>query len=108
MTTKSAKKPKTSKQEAKGLIGKLARLEARVSIHEKKLFKRAAAIQGRSLTEFLVGCAHDAAKRTVQEHEVMELSARDQKTFVAALLNPPAPGKRLRDAAKRYKAAMGI
>ena len=87
---------------------KMSRLEARVSINDKKLFKYAAALQGRSLTEFLVGCAYDAAKRTVQEHEVMKLSARDRETFVAALLKPPAPGKRLRGAAKRYKESMGI
>ncbi|MFQ5451009.1 MAG: DUF1778 domain-containing protein [Nitrospinaceae bacterium] len=87
---------------------KMARLEARVSVDEKKLFQHAAALQGRSLTEFIVNCAHDAAKRTVQEHEIMELSARDRKVFVAALLTPPAPGKRLKKAAKRYKGAMGI
>lgn len=84
---------------------KIARLEARVSIDEKKLFKQAADLQGQSLTEFLVSCAHDAAKRTVREHEVMELSARDRKAFVAALLNPPAPGQRLKKAAKRFKDA---
>lgn len=89
-------------------IQKTARLEARVSVDEKKLFQHAAALQGRSLTDFLVSCAHDAAKRTVQEHETMELSARDRKAFVSALLKPPAPGRRLKKAARRYKDAMGI
>ncbi|MFQ5729969.1 MAG: DUF1778 domain-containing protein [Waddliaceae bacterium] len=87
---------------------KTARLEARVSVDEKKLFQHAAALQGRSLTEFLVSCAHDTAKKTVQEHEIMELSARDRKAFVSALLKPPVPGKRLKKAAKRYKDTMGI
>ena len=87
---------------------KTARLEARVSVDEKKLFQHAAALQGRSLTEFLVSCAHEAAKKTLQEHEIMALSARDRKAFVSALLKPPAPGKRLKKAAKRYKDTMGL
>lgn len=87
---------------------KMARLEARVSVDVKKLFKHAAALQGQTLTEFLVSCAHDAAKKTVQEHEIMELSARERRAFISALLKPPAPGKRLKKAAKRYKDAMGI
>ncbi len=95
MKTIETKKPKT------------ARLEARVSADEKKLFQQAAALQGQSMTEFLVNCVHDAAKRTVQEHEVMELSARDRKAFVLALLKPPTPGKRLKKAAQRYKNTMG-
>ena len=86
----------------------MARLEARVSVDEKKLFQHAAALQGRSLTEFLVSCAHEAAKKIVREHEIMELSARDRKAFVSALLKPPAPGKRLKKAAKRYKDTMGL
>lgn len=81
---------------------KTARLEARVSADEKKLFQQAAALQGQSMTEFLVNSMYDAAKRTVQEHEMMELSARDRKAFVSALLKPPAPGKRLKKAAQRY------
>lgn len=34
---------------------------------------------------------------------VQTLSERDRKAFVAALLQPAAPGKTLRQAAKRYK-----
>lgn len=86
---------------------KTARLEARVSAEEKKLFQHAAALQGRSLTDFLVTSAHEAARKTVQEHEIMELSARDRKAFVAALLHPPAPGRRLKKAVKRYKDTLG-
>lgn len=86
---------------------KTARLEARVSPDEKKFFQQAAALQGQSMTEFLVNSIYDAAKRTVQEHEMMVLSARDRKAFVSAILKPPAPGKRLKKAAQRYKKNMG-
>lgn len=87
---------------------KMARLEARVSADEKELFQQAAALRGQSLTEFLVSCAHSAARRTVLEHEVLTLSASDRKAFVATLLKPPSPGKRLKTAARRFKETMGI
>jgi len=87
---------------------KMARLEARVSTDEKQLFQHAAAIQGQTLTEFLVRCAHEGAKRTVREQELMKLTAKDREIFVSALLKPPSPGKRLKKAAKRYKTTMGI
>ncbi len=82
---------------------KTARIEVRITPEQKDLFSRAAALAGRSLSDFVVTHAYDAATRTVQEHEVMLLSTRDRKTFVSALLNPPRPGARLRKAARRYK-----
>ncbi|MBD2144752.1 DUF1778 domain-containing protein [Sphaerospermopsis sp. FACHB-1194] len=36
-------------------------------------------------------------------HEIMVLSKEDQKVFIAALINPPPPSLKLRNAAKRYK-----
>lgn len=82
---------------------KTARFEARITAEQKTLFLRAAALTGRSLTDFVVASAQETAVRTVREHEAMTLSARDREAFVSALLNPPMPGKRLRKAARRYK-----
>ena len=87
---------------------KNARLEARITADQKALFQRAANLTGRSLTDFVVSSAQEIAYRTVREHETMLLSARDRETFVAALLEGPAPGKRLRKAAKRYKESVDL
>lgn len=87
---------------------KKARLEARITTDQKALFQRAAALLGRSLTDFVVSSAQEIAARTVREHEAMTLGARDRETFVAALLEAPAPGKRLRKAAERYKDAVDL
>ena len=84
-----------------------ARLEARITPEQKDLFLKAAGITGRSLSDFVVACAQETAARTVREHEAMTLSARDREVFVAALLNAPAPGARLRKAARRYKQRTG-
>ena len=86
---------------------KRSRLEARISAEEKELFKRAADLQGCSLTEFVVRSAQEAARKAVKEHQMMSLTARDTEVFVKALLKPPAPSKKLKRAAERYKKVMG-
>ena len=86
---------------------KTARFEARITAEQKTLFLRAAALTGRSLTDFVVGSAHETATRTVREHEAMILTDRGRKAFVAALLNAPAPAARLRKAVRRYKQRAG-
>ena len=84
------------------------RLEARVSKAQKDLFLRAASLQGRSLTDFMIASVQEAAERALHTHHVLTLSDRDRKTFVETLLKPAAPGKVLRRAAKRYKEREGL
>ncbi|MBI3292577.1 MAG: DUF1778 domain-containing protein [Elusimicrobia bacterium] len=86
---------------------KSERLEARVSSQVKKLFEEAASLQGITLTDFVIASVEDAAKRTLQEQEIMRLSTRDRAVFVEALLHPPEPSQRLRTAVERYKRAFG-
>jgi uncharacterized protein (DUF1778 family) len=79
-----------------------ARIEARVSSKQKRLFERAAAIEGVTLTDFAISSMQQAATRAIQQHATMELSERNQRAFVEALMNPPDPNKALREAAKAY------
>ncbi|MGQ0457778.1 MAG: type II toxin-antitoxin system TacA family antitoxin [Hyphomicrobium sp.] len=85
---------------------KAARLEARISHDQKDLLERAALIAGRSLTDFVINSAQEAATRTIRDHEMVSLSARDSRAFVAAILGASKPSARLRKAAQRYKRAM--
>lgn len=85
-----------------------ARLEARISIEQKALLQQAAALSGRTLSEFVVASAQEAACRVIQEHETIRLSRADQIAFVSALLNPPPPNARLRKAAVAYRKQMGL
>jgi uncharacterized protein (DUF1778 family) len=43
----------------------------------------------------------------IRERELIDLSQRDRKAFVASLLNPPPPNRRLRDAARYHERVMG-
>jgi len=79
-----------------------ARLEVRVSAAQKSLLQHAAALSGRTLSEFVVTSAQDAARRVIAEHESIQLSREEQQAFVQALLQPPEPNARLKRAAKAY------
>ncbi len=98
----------TTELNTAGKTPRSERLEARVSKAQKNLFLRAAELQGRSLTDFLIASAQEAAERILRAQDVLTLSERDRKSFVAALLAPAAPGKALRQAAKRYRERAGI
>ncbi len=85
-----------------------ARLEARVSAAQKSLLQRAAALSGRTLSEFVVASAQDAANKVIQDHAAIELSRSEQIAFVTALLDPPKPSARLRRAAAAYRQQIGL
>ncbi|NDJ26006.1 DUF1778 domain-containing protein [Nostoc sp. B(2019)] len=87
---------------------KAERLEARITKEQKELFQRAADIQGRTLTDFVISSVLNAAKQIIHEHEMMSLSKEDQEVFVSALLNPPEPSTKLQAAAQRYKRNIGV
>jgi len=84
------------------------RFDARLSAADKRLLDRAAELTGRSLSEFVLTSAREAAERTIERYEVMVLTdPRDQAAFVDALLNPPAPNRHLRRALQRHRRATG-
>lgn len=79
------------------------RLEARISGDKKKLLKNAAELSGRTLTDFVVHSAYEAAVRIIQEYQQLHLTTSDREIFIQALLNPSAPSARLLKAVKKYK-----
>ena len=88
--------------------GRNARLEARVPALQKSLFQQAAALSGRTLSEFVVASAQEAAERVIKAHETIRLSRAEQEAFVTALLDPPAPNERLQQAARAYRQQLGL
>jgi uncharacterized protein (DUF1778 family) len=81
--------------------GRTARIEARIAPDALAVVKRAAQLQGRSISDFVVAAAQEAAKRTIEETHHIRLSMEDQRRFVELLVNPEplSPGM------KRAKAA---
>lgn len=78
-----------------------ARLEARIAPEALAIVRRAAELEGRSLSDFVVAAAQEVAQRTIEQNNVIRLSVEDQQRFVDMLLNPPEPAAAL----KRAKAA---
>ena len=81
-----------------------ARLEARITREALAVVRRAAEIQGRSVSDFVVAAARESAQRTITEIEVIRLSREAQEKFAALLLRPPAPAPALKKAFKRHRA----
>lgn len=66
-----------------------ARFEARIAPDVLTALKRAAEIEGRSLSDFVVDAARAAAERTIEEAQIIRLSLADQER-IAAILSAPA------------------
>jgi uncharacterized protein (DUF1778 family) len=85
-------------------INSTARLEARISTDLHSMLKRAAELQGRTMTDFVVAAVQAAAQRAIEQAEVIRLSLADQECFAQALLSPPQPAPALKRAfARRNK-----
>ncbi len=72
-----------------------ARLEARIAPAALAVVRRAAELQGRSVSDFVVAAAQEAANRTIEEMQIIRLSVEDQRVFAAAILDPPPPSPAL-------------
>lgn len=81
-----------------------ARLEARISTDLHTMLKRAAELQGRTMTDFVVEAVQAAAQRAIEQSEIIRLSRADQESFAQALMSPPKPSPALERAfARRSK-----
>jgi uncharacterized protein (DUF1778 family) len=83
------------------------RIEMRVTSAQKRLIERAAAVSGLSLTDFALNSLQASARTTLESQSWTVLAPEYAAAFVEAMLRPPAPNQRLRDAARRYRARVG-
>ncbi|MGA3041583.1 MAG: DUF1778 domain-containing protein [Bryobacteraceae bacterium] len=79
-----------------------ARVEARIAPEALRIVKRAAELQGRSISDFVVSAAQEVAHRTIEEAQVIRLSVEDQRRFTDLLLKPPALPPALKRARKAH------
>lgn len=82
---------------------KTARIEARIAPDALAIVRRAAELQGRSVSDFVVAAAQEAASRAIEDTHIIRLSVEDQRAFVQAILNPPAPSAALVSAAESHR-----
>ncbi len=103
MTAVATEKPQArAKSRAKPLVKAhkpvVARLEARVSADLHVTVKRAAELQGRTLTDFVVHALQQAATQAIEQAELVRLVVTDQTIFAQALIDPPKANATLKRA----------
>jgi uncharacterized protein (DUF1778 family) len=80
-----------------------SRLAVRISPDALAIVKRAAEIQGQSLSNFVVAAAQEAAQRTIVETQIIRLSVDDQRVLTRSITNPPEPTPALRRARNAHR-----
>lgn len=84
-------------------VSRSSRLEARIAPTSLAIVKRAAELQGRSVSDFVVAAAEETARRIIEETHIIQLSVEDQHRFAELLIDPPA----LNPAMERAREAHG-
>lgn len=79
-----------------------ARIEARLTPELLEVIQRAAALEGRSVSDFVVAAARDAAARSIEEMGLIRLAAEEQRRFAELLLNPPEAAPALKRAKEAH------
>src|ERR1039458_7145081 len=91
------------KQNERTPPAKTYRFDARLNEEQKLLIQRAADLEGRTMTDFVLHSAEAAAERAIENRAMLVLTARETQAFGEAILKPPAPGPILRRAAREYR-----
>ncbi|MBB3059716.1 MULTISPECIES: DUF1778 domain-containing protein [Microbulbifer] len=78
------------------------RINLRLKHNAKKVLERAASFEGKTVSNFILTSALARAEKTIQEHEMMSLNARDSEAFFNALNKPVRFNKKLAAALKEH------
>ena len=92
---------------ARSHAAKEARLVARITLEQKRLLERAAEVQGRSLSDFVVTAVQDAATRALRDHATIQLDVEASEAFIAEMLDPSPLPDRLRETIRLYRERHG-
>ena len=65
----------------------MSRIDARIPLSVRETIDRAAAMQGRTRTDFLIATALEKAEQVIAEQSLVRLALEDQRTLAAALLS---------------------
>jgi len=84
----------------------MSRIDARIPLAVRETIDHAAAMQGRTRTDFLIEAALEKAERVIAEQAIIRLTMRDQEILVKALQEEKTlePTPFLKDLAAEYAA----
>lgn len=78
------------------------RINLRLKRNAKLMLERAASFEGQTVSKFVLNSALDRAEKTIQEHNVISLSAQDSEAFFDALARPARFNQKLAAALKEH------
>ena len=81
----------------------IGRLGVKISADLHATLKRAAEIQGRTMTDFVITAVQNAAQHAIEQAEVIQLSLAGQQAFAAALQTPPKANTALKKAFAQHR-----
>src|SRR3954465_7087532 len=79
-------------------------INLRIEAHTRQLIDNAAAILGKTRTEFMIDSARRQAIDVLLDQRLFVLDSESYDAFMQALDNPPAPGPKLRSLLRRVPA----
>lgn len=79
-------------------------INLRIDVNTRQLIDEAAAILGKTRTEFMVESARRQAIDVLLDQRLFALNAEYYDAFMQALDNPPAPGSKLQSLLRRIPA----
>lgn len=82
---------------------KSARLDTRVTPDLLDQIRRAAEIQGRSVSDYVAATLQAAVQRDITEIEVIRLSREASEKFAAALIDPPPANAAMKRAIAHHR-----
>jgi uncharacterized protein (DUF1778 family) len=82
---------------------KSARLDTRITPDLLDQVRRAAEIQGRSVSDYVAATLQAAVQRDIAEVEIIRLSREASEKFAAALINPPPINSALKRAFAHHR-----
>jgi uncharacterized protein (DUF1778 family) len=79
-------------------------ISLRIEATTRQLIDDAAAVLGKTRTEFMIECARRQAVDVLADQRLLVLGSERYDAFLDALDNPPAPGPKLRSLLRRVPA----
>lgn len=82
----------------------MSRIDARIPLAVRDTIDWAAALQGRTRTDFLIEAALEKAERVIAEQTLIRLPLRDQELLIKALVeeNVSEPSRFLKSLTRKY------
>jgi uncharacterized protein (DUF1778 family) len=78
------------------------RINIRLSGTIKTLLERAASVEGKTVSNYILNCALERAEETVRKHDSISLNVRNSEIFLNALSGDISFNKKLSDVFKEH------